>query len=408
MTYTRRNNQSSDFYKSGRKYRGGHNGNFNPRVMSSRVVKKLDPNLFIRKIIDKENQVNDQEFISNFKFSSFNIVDKLKSNIESHGYEAPTPIQEQSIPYLLMGRDIIGLANTGTGKTAAFLISLINKSVLDRNQRTLIVVPTRELATQITDEFEIFAKGLNLNAVAAIGGMNIKRQTYALRHKPHFVIGTPGRLKDLIERNALSLNQFQNIVLDEVDRMVDIGFLNDIKKIISLLPKVRQSLFFSATIDEKTQEILQKFVINPIKISVSRQETGENIEQDIVRITGARPKVEVLHDLLIKPEFDKVIVFGRTKRGMEKLTHALIERGFKAAAIHGNKSQNQRQRALTDFKENKIKILIATDVAARGIDIENLSHVINYDAPTSYEEYIHRIGRTGRAGKRGVALTFVE
>ncbi len=408
MTYTRRNNQSSDFYKSGRKYRGGHNGNFNPRVMSSRVVKKLDPNLFIRKIIDKENQVNDQEFISNFKFSSFNIVDKLKSNTESHGYEAPTPIQEQSIPYLLMGRDIIGLANTGTGKTAAFLISLINKSVLDRNQRTLIVVPTRELATQITDEFEIFAKGLNLNAVAAIGGMNIKRQTYALRHKPHFVIGTPGRLKDLIERNALSLNQFQNIVLDEVDRMVDIGFLNDIKKIISLLPKVRQSLFFSATIDEKTQEILQKFVINPIKISVSRQETGENIEQDIVRITGARPKVEVLHDLLIKPEFDKVIVFGRTKRGMEKLTHALIERGFKAAAIHGNKSQNQRQRALTDFKENKIKILIATDVAARGIDIENLSHVINYDAPTSYEEYIHRIGRTGRAGKRGVALTFVE
>jgi ATP-dependent RNA helicase RhlE len=190
--------------------------------------------------------------------------------------------------------------------------------------------------------------------------------------------------------------------------MVDVGFIHDIKQIVSLLPKVRQSLFFSATVDGKTQENLQDFVTNPIKVSVKQQSTNENIEQDIIRISGKRPKIDILHDLLIMPGFDKVIVFGRTKWGMEKLARALAERGFRVASIHGNKSQNQRQRALNDFKEGRIQVLIATDVAARGIDIENVSHVINYDAPSTYEDYVHRIGRTGRAGKRGIALTFVE
>ena len=332
----------------------------------------------------------------------------MKRNIADHGYTSPTAIQDQAIPHILEGRDLIGIANTGTGKTAAFLISLINKCVLDRNQRVLIVVPTRELAVQIGDEFKIFARGMDLDMVTAIGGANIKRQTQALRHSPHFVIGTPGRLKDLIQRRNLNLALFQNIVLDEVDRMVDIGFIHDIKFLISLLPRKRQSLFFSATVDGKTDEILRSFVTNAVTVSVKKQNTAENVDQDIIRLSGGRQKIDVLHDLLIQPEFNKVIIFGRTKWGMEKLSKALLSRGFRTMAIHGNKTQSQRQRAITEFKNHNLQVLIATDVASRGLDIDDVTHVINYDAPTSYDDYVHRIGRTGRAGKRGVALTFVE
>src|SRR3972149_7590760 len=271
---------------------GGNSHVFNTRP--HRNVRKLDPNLFIKRA--KEESAKGEPAASGINFSEYNITDKLKRNISDHGYSVPTAIQEKAIPQILAGRDIIGIANTGTGKTAAFLITLINKSYLDRNQRVLIVVPTRELAIQISDEFRLFAKGTGLEVVAAVGGLSIKHQTYALRHKPHFVIGTPGRLKDLIERRELNLMLFQNIVLDEVDRMVDIGFIKDIKYLVSLLPKIRQSLFFSATVDEKTQEILRSFVTNPVTVSVKQQDTAENIEQDIVRLTG-RQKIDVLHDL---------------------------------------------------------------------------------------------------------------
>lgn len=381
--------------------------NNNPRgsFRGGRVEKKLDHRLFIKKAADREVE---PEYVSSAQFSGYDIADKLKRNIADHGYISPTLIQEKSIPALLEGRDLIGMANTGTGKTAAFLISLINKCYVDRNQRVLIVAPTRELAIQIRDEFEIFARGMDLEAAVVVGGANIKRQIYALRHRPHFVIGTPGRLKDLIKKREINLMLFQNIVLDEVDRMVDIGFIHDIKYIISLLPRKRQSLFFSATVDRKTEEILKNFVTNPVTVSVKQQDTAENIDQDIVKLSGGRQKIDVLHDLLIQPGFDKVMIFGRTKWAMEKLSRTLSERGFRTAAIHGNKSQNQRERALSDFKNNHLQILIATDVASRGLDIENVTHVINYDAPTSYEDYVHRIGRTGRAGKKGTALTFVE
>lgn len=379
---------------------------FNPGRPSFRHrVKKLDPSFFINKASEKALQ---PEHVSNVKFSEFAIDDKLKRNIEDHGYTVPTAIQEKAIPEILLGRDLIGMANTGTGKTAAFLISLINKCYLDRNQRVLIVVPTRELAIQIRNEFRIFAKGTDLEAVATVGGTNIHQQTQALRHRPHFVIGTPGRLKDLIERRELNLMFFQNVVLDEVDRMVDIGFIKDIKYLISLLPKVRQSLFFSATVDSKTQDILCSFVTNPVTVTVKQQDTAENIDQDIVKLTNGRTKIDVLHDLLIQPGFDKVLIFGRTKWGMEKLSKALYERGFQTATLHGNKSQSQRLRALEKFKNDELQILIATDVASRGLDIEDVTHVINFDAPESYEDYIHRIGRTGRAGKKGIALTFVD
>lgn len=406
MYNQRRNNHNSHNRFRGNGSFGQNRGRGNAPRFGRKQPKALDPQLFIKKA-KEENFAIPQE-VSSSKFSDYNIVDKMKRNIEDHGYTVPTAIQEKAIPEILLGRDIIGIANTGTGKTAAFLISLINKVFLDRNQRVLIVVPTRELATQIEDEFKIFAKGMEIEAVSVIGGVNIRRQTYSLRHRPHFVIGTPGRLKDLVDRRELNLALFQNVVLDEVDRMVDIGFIKDIKYLISFLPKVRQSLFFSATVDGKTKDILGSFVTNPVTVTVKQQETAENIEQDIVRLTGGISKIDMLHNLLTQPGFDKVLIFGKTKWGMEKLSRALIERGFRSAAIHGNKSQGQRQRALSEFKSDRLQVLIATDVASRGLDIEDVTHVINFDPPTTYEDYIHRIGRTGRAGKKGTALTFID
>jgi ATP-dependent RNA helicase RhlE len=223
-----------------------------------------------------------------------------------------------------------------------------------------------------------------------------------------FVIGTPGRIIDLIRERALDLAPFHNIVLDEVDRMVDIGFIKDVQYLVSLLPQERHSLFFSATVTDKVNEILRTFVKNPVRISVKTANTAETIDQDIIRVNSPTQKIDMLHELLIKEEFEKVIVFARTKHGTEKLSRSLTMRGFRTAAIHGNKTQGQRQRALQAFKNNQVQILLATDVASRGIDVADVTHVINYDAPESYDDYVHRIGRTGRANKKGKAITFVE
>jgi ATP-dependent RNA helicase RhlE len=390
-------------YRSGTRRQNGHFRQGFRGAQQTRV-KKLDPMLFVKKATGVESPVI--ETVVTDAFTDYAIGEKLQRNIVDHGYTNPTPIQQAAIPPILAGRDVIGIANTGTGKTAAFLIPLLRKVSLDRNQRVLIVVPTRELAQQIRDEYTAFARGMELDSVLCIGGANMQRQIKNLAHKPHFVIGTPGRLKDLIKRQSLQLSLFQNIVLDEVDRMVDIGFIRDIQYLIALLPKMRQSLFFSATVNTKTNEILRSFVTDAVTVSVKQQETGVNIDQDIVRV-GKAEKLDVLHDLLIREEFEKVLIFGQTKWGIEKLTKALLARGFNAAAIHGNKSQGQRQRVLRDFKENNLQILLATDVASRGLDIADVTHVINYEQPASYEDYIHRIGRTGRAGKKGTALTFV-
>jgi superfamily II DNA/RNA helicase len=401
-------------YRNQRKYQpknksnnGFHQNGFKRSSFGQKrnVARKLDYNLFIKKA--QVNTASIEKTTSTASFSDYAIDDKLKRNIAERGYLSPTPIQEQTIPYLLQGRDVIGIANTGTGKTAAFLIPLINKAFLDRNERILIVTPTRELAMQIFDEFKAFSGGTDLDAAICIGGANIQRQEKKLYHNPHFVIGTPGRLKDLINRRKLNLSLFRSVVLDEVDRMVDIGFLKDVQFIISYLPKQRHSLFFSATINDKSKQVMQAFVNNPVTVSVKQQDTAENIDQDIVRVHSSQ-KVDKLHDLLTSDGFDKVLIFGRTKWGIEKLSRALLERGFKTAAIHGNKTQGQRQRALDQFKQDEIRILLATDVASRGLDIDNVTHVINYDAPESYDDYVHRIGRTGRADKKGTAITFVE
>lgn len=359
--------------------------------------------MFIKKASPVKNQLTALE-----SFEDFDIVQNLKINIKNHGYDKPTPIQSQAIQPILEGRDVIGLASTGTGKTAAFLIPLINKLFKDRNQKALIIVPTRELAVQISEEFRHFAYDCHIYSALLIGGANMHRQTNDLRRNPQIVIATPGRLKDLIERRSIYLQNFTNIVLDEVDLMVDIGFINDVKYFISQMPKIRQSLFFSATIPAKVRSILQLFVTNPVTVSVKLQETSENVNQDVVKVGNPAQKIGKLHDLLIRDGFDKVLVFLRTKHSIDKLHRELELRGFKIGAIHGNKSQGQRQRILQSFKRDELQILLATDVASRGLDIENVTHVINYDLPQTYDDYIHRIGRTGRAGKSGSALTFIS
>ena len=346
-------------------------------------------------------------YIPYHKFEDFPVSSQIKRNIANKKYVSPTPIQDQAIPVILEGSDIIGIANTGTGKTAAFLVPLIDKVYKDRSQKVLIIAPTRELAIQIEDELWDFANGLGIYSALCIGGTNIYRQRNQLARSPNFVIGTPGRIKDLVGQRCLNLSLFKNVVLDEADRMVDIGFIDDIKYFISLLPVDRQSLFFSATISGSVREIIQTFVKNPITISVKVRDTVENIKQDIVKVAQGEHKLDKLHDLLIQEDFHKVLIFGRTKRGVQRLSNELCERGFRAGVIHGNKSQSQRQKTLEMFKRNQIRILLATDLASRGLDIEDVSHVINYDMPASYDDYVHRIGRTGRANKTGTALTFV-
>ena len=397
------------------KPRGESRGNFHkPRGSASfgsggqnrfrTKIKTMDPRMIVKR---EAEFTKAEEYISVNKFNDFNIAEKIKQNIASKGYVSPTPIQDQAIIPVLEGKDIVGIANTGTGKTAAFLIPLINKVYLDRNQKVIIIAPTRELAVQIRSELNDFALNAGLGSVLCIGGVNIRPQIQALRNPYNFVIGTPGRIKDLKNQNKLNIAAFSTIVLDEVDRMLDMGFIHDIKFIISHLPRDRQSLFFSATMTPAVMEVMKSLSENPITISVKKQEISLNVDQDVISARGAN-KLDVLHDLLIKDNFEKVLIFGRTKWGVEKLSKALEQRGFKVAALHGNKNQNQRQRALDDFRNNKINILLATDVAARGLDIDGISHVINYELPESYDDYVHRIGRTGRAEKKGSALTFVD
>lgn len=396
----RGNNQNSSFNKP------SNTSRFNqPRRGRGQSQLGKDPSIFIKKATFTTEAVT---YTAHNNFADFQIHDLIKQNITAHGYTSPTPIQDQAIAPILQGRDLIGLANTGTGKTAAFLIPLIDKTFKDRNQKVLIVAPTRELATQINQEFRNFRNGTNLYSALLIGGAGIHRQISDIRRNPNFVIATPGRLKDLIERNIIHLEDYSSFVLDEVDLMVDIGFIQDVQYFISLLPRVRQSLFFSATMPTKVQGLVQSFVNNPVTISVIQQPTAENVDQDIIKVKSHDEKVEQLHELLISDGFDKVLVFGRTKHGIEKLNKQLLGRGFKVGSIHGNKSQGQRQRALDSFKRSETQILLATDVASRGLDIDNVTHVINYDLPETFEDYIHRIGRTGRADKKGSALTFVD
>lgn len=396
-----RNNRNRNSYSRSRF--SGRRGRSSYGHSRGRNTKTFDPSIFIKEAVSQEEEI----YTSRNQFSDFNIHEQLKKTISARGYMTPTPIQDQAIPVLLEGRDVVGIANTGTGKTAAFLIPLINKLFYDRSQSVLIITPTRELAVQIRDEFQQFAYGTDLSSALCIGGVGINPQIARLRRNPHFVIGTPGRLKDLEQKRALRLDTFENIVLDEVDRMLDMGFIHDITYLISRLPKERHSLFFSATMAPNVKNVMSGFLKNPSVISVKTKDASSNVDQDVIKIKG-RDKIDVLHELLETEGFDRVLVFGRTKHGTEKVARELHRRRVAVASIHGNKSQSQRQRAIDDFKSNRVQVLLATDVASRGLDIQDVTHVINYDLPETYEDYIHRIGRTGRANKKGIALTFID
>lgn len=397
--FTRRNNrrQSGGYtsYKLGN--RGGGRGGY----------RSSSPYIDFSQYINKNVQDSIVEStMTESLYSDLSISDTLKENITKKGYEKLTPIQDKCINIILEGKDIVGLANTGTGKTAAFLIPLIELVDRDDQKRVLIMVPTRELATQIQSELISLVQNLRLNSVVCIGGQNIEAQRRNLSRPHNFLISTPGRLKDLMQRNYVYLEDYEKIVFDEVDRMFDMGFYKDMKIIIERIPKERQMMFFSATLSADVERLMNQHLVDPVRVSVNQSSISSNIYQDVVRVENGS-KIETLHNLLIQQEFSKVLIFGKTKFGVEKLRTELKNRGFKVESIHGNKSQSARQASLNMFKENYVNILVATDVAARGIDINNVSHVINFDLPETKDDYIHRIGRTGRNSNRGIALTFI-
>jgi superfamily II DNA/RNA helicase len=366
------------------------------------------PRIDVNKFINKAQVLTLLEEQIDNKFSDFNLHPELFNNILKKGFDKPMPIQDKSIKHIMEGKDLIGIANTGMGKTAAFLIPLIQKVIKNPYEKVIIIAPTRELAEQIEKELRALTFGLRMYSVLAIGGVGIYQQIKDLRMKFNFLIGTPGRIKDLSERRVINYSQFSNIVLDEVDRMFDMGFSKEILALLDKLPKQRQSLFFSATITRQVETLINENSINPITVTVKVRDTAVHVEQDIVRVQAPTTKIETLHEILIKEEMTKTLIFGRTKHAVGRLAEELRDRGFRAESIHGDKTQYQRQRALASFKNNAVNILVATDVAARGLDIPNVSHVINYELPDTYEDYIHRIGRTGRANKSGKALTFVN
>lgn len=348
-------------------------------------------------------------------FEDLEIIEPILRSLNDKGYVSPTPIQEQSIPILLKGKDLLGCAQTGTGKTAAFAIPILQLLYLNsehnrgqRKIRALIITPTRELAIQIADSFTVYGKYTGLRNTVIFGGVKQGAQTDALRKGVDILIATPGRLLDLMNQGFISLRDVQFSVLDEADHMLDMGFIHDIKKVIAKLPVKRQSLFFSATMPKDIVELSRKMLGNPEKITVKpEQATAEKVEQSIYFV-GKKGKPKLLVHLLESESVESAIVFSRTKHGANKIVKVLDKAGIVSEAIHGNKSQTARQKALSNFKGGQTKVLVATDIAARGIDVSEISHVFNYDLPNIPETYVHRIGRTGRASASGVALSFCD
>ena len=363
----------------------------------------IDPARFVA--VAKPSQASD--YAPMHRFADFQIAEVLKTNLAAKGFITPSPIQDQTIPLGLMGKDVIGIANTGTGKTAAFVIPILQALITRQQTKALIVAPTRELAQQIEEECRSIGRGGAFRGALLIGGTGMGAQLRDLRNKPRLVIGTPGRIKDHLERRSLQLDPFNLVVLDEVDRMLDMGFLPDVSFILKSLSPTRQSFFFSATVDSRVQGLIQTFASDPQTVSVKSAESSDHVNQDVVRYAGPSDKLDKLHNILISEGVTKAIVFDETQRSVERLSNELIARGFAADSIHGGKSQGQRKRALDGFKANRTTILVATDVAARGIDVADITHVINFSQPHTYQDYVHRIGRAGRNGRTGHALTFI-
>ncbi|MCR4284943.1 MAG: DEAD/DEAH box helicase [archaeon] len=344
------------------------------------------------------------------KFESLNLIEPILKALKEQGYIEPTPIQEKTIPLLLEGKDVIGIAQTGTGKTAAFVVPILQKlhekPAKISTPRALILAPTRELATQISESFKTYGAFLNLRHLEVYGGVGIAPQINSLRRGVDILIATPGRLLDLMNQRKVNLEKVEFFVLDEADRMLDMGFLKDVDKIVSRLPNEKQSLFFSATMSNQIADLTRRFLKHPVRVEITPQATPVDKIEQCVFFIDQENKNELLLDLIEQQKMSCVLIFVAIKYRADKVAMVLSQNGIKADAIHGNKSQFQRTKALNDFKSGKIRVLVATDIAARGIDVENISHVINYDLPNEPENYIHRIGRTARAGNDGTAYSF--
>lgn len=421
----RRSNSASSRGKSNNRnsggYRGGNSGSsrggrFGGNRRSSgggnrggggrrggRKMPSFDPSQFINK---NPVEVKEEVYKAKNTFATFGLNKKIVDALHSMGIKIPSPIQDQVIPEIMDGHDVIGLAETGTGKTAAFLVPVLEKTLKDQNRQTLILAPTRELAIQIDSELKKLSKGMRLFSTVCVGGINIRPQIRQIRRKNHFVIGTPGRVLDLINRGDFKTEKVTTVVLDEADRMLDMGFIHDMRAILAGTPNDRETLFFSATMNKEAERLVHDFMNKPVTISVKKKDVTNSIEQDVVPFEQDT-KFDTLVEILKKPEAKRVIVFGAMKHSVEKLSKQLKVNGIKAESIHGNKSHIQRQTSLMKFKQGIAQVLTATDVAARGIHVDDVSHVINYDLPGTFDDYVHRIGRTGRGTKKGMALTFV-
>ncbi|HEU5148796.1 MAG TPA: DEAD/DEAH box helicase [Chryseosolibacter sp.] len=347
-------------------------------------------------------------------FEKLNLIQPLLKALNNSGYTSPTPIQQQAIPAILAKKDLLGCAQTGTGKTAAFALPLIQLLHEQRatqkvkGVRALVLAPTRELAIQVADNLGKYGKHTGIRHTAIFGGVSQHQQTQVLRRGVDVLIATPGRLLDLVIQGHISLQHIEYLVLDEADRMLDMGFINDIRKILSRIPETRQTIFFSATMPDEVQHLVNGILKNPVRIEVTPvSSTGVNIDQSVYFVEKSDKRALLKH-IISDKDMENVLVFTRTKHGADKVAHDLNRAGIAAEALHGNKSQNARQRALSNFKQRTTRVLVATDIAARGIDVRDLPFVINYELPDCAETYVHRIGRTGRAGAKGVALTFCD
>lgn len=372
----------------------------------ARKVVDLDRSL----LTQRAQSVSQREYLSPYRYQNLDLHPQLLAALAKKGFDQPTEIQDLSREPLLAGRDLMGIAQTGTGKTGAFLIPMIDRLLRGKKAfQSLILAPTRELAVQIEAEFKSLTHGMSFSVQCYIGGTSMNRDLQKVRRRADLVVATPGRLLDLHQRGVFSLDAYELLILDEFDRMLDMGFAKDVRRITKALSKRKHTLLFSATHDPAQQSFIDELLHNPVVVKVSQGDsTTNNVDQDIVEVGPDQNKFDVLLDMVQKPQFTKVLIFAETKRWVSRVTQKLQKAGLEADEIHGNKSQNYRQRALTRFKSGSIQILVATDVAARGLDVQDISHVINFQMPSSADSYIHRIGRTGRAGKSGQAYTFVS
>ncbi len=399
------------------RYNGRRNNSAGPKTKQRRPSgppkrskgKKQKPSDLKRSdLIQQAQAVKPHVFEASFSYAESSLHPKLIKNLEQKGYSMPTEIQERSLEAQLAGQDILGIARTGSGKTAAFLLPILDKQIQGRFD-TLVLAPTRELALQIEAEYRSLNHGIKVFSASYIGGTNMNRDLQKAGRKTDLIVATPGRLLDLYQRGAINFKSIKCLVIDEFDRMLDMGFERDLNKIIDALPIQRQNLLFSATLDRKQEARINTILNDPLRLEISSgNQSNEHIQQELVEVPEGASKMPILIDMLKAEDFDRVILFAETKRWVSKLKRKLSQAGIRCDEIHGDKSQNYRQKALKSFKTGRIQVLVATDVAARGIDVDDVSHVINYQIPKSLDSYIHRVGRTGRAGKTGTAYTFVE